>query len=94
MGEAGGGLLVNLPYEPCMEVPVKTRRPPSLPLICGVFADHSSFSVLRETRMASSCEYFKKPDGYETGVMTIAPTGQAFAVSLQQPRSSTSACNA
>jgi len=37
-----------------MEVPVKPRRPPSLPLICLVFPDHSSFSVLRETPMAST----------------------------------------
>jgi hypothetical protein len=38
----------------CMEVPVKARRPPSLPLICEVFPDHSSFSVFRETPMASA----------------------------------------
>jgi hypothetical protein len=44
----------------CMEVPVKPRRPPSLPLICGVLPDHSSFSVLRETPMAFSCNNFKK----------------------------------
>jgi len=47
-----------------MEVPVKPRRPPSLRLICGVFADYSSFSVLRETPMAFSCDYFKKLKGY------------------------------
>jgi hypothetical protein len=56
----------------CMEVPVKPwsplappkagkpRRPPSLPLICVIFLDHSSFSVLRETPMAFSYDYFKK----------------------------------
>ena len=46
--------------KPFMEVPVKPRRPPSLHLICKVFPDHSSFSVLRETPMAFSCNYFKK----------------------------------
>jgi hypothetical protein len=50
--------------KPCMEVPVKPRRPPSLPLICEVFPDHSSFSVLRETPMASAI-YFKKLSCYE-----------------------------
>jgi len=39
----------------CMEVPVKLRRPPSLPLISAVCPAHSSFSVLRETPMAFSC---------------------------------------
>jgi hypothetical protein len=38
----------------CMEVPVKPHRPPSLPLVCVVFPDHSSFSVLRGTPMASA----------------------------------------
>jgi hypothetical protein len=38
----------------CMEVPVKPRRPPSLPLICLISPDHSSFSVLRETTMTSA----------------------------------------
>jgi hypothetical protein len=50
----------------CMEVPVKPRRPPSLPLICEVFPDHSSFSVLRETPMAFSCNYFQKLNSYRT----------------------------
>ena len=45
--------------KPCMEVPVKPRRPPSLRLICEFFPDHSSFSVLRETPMASAI-HFKK----------------------------------
>jgi hypothetical protein len=49
----------------CVEVPVKPRRPLSLLLICEVLPDHSSFSVLRETPMAFSCNYFKKPNGYE-----------------------------
>jgi hypothetical protein len=54
--------------ELCMGVSVKPRRPPSLPLICEVFPDHSSFSVLRETPMAFSCNYFKKLNRYvETG---------------------------
>jgi hypothetical protein len=43
-----------------MEVPVKLRRPPSLPLFYGVFPDHSSFSVLRETPMTFSGDHFKK----------------------------------
>jgi len=42
-----------------MEVPVKPRRPPSLPPMGEVFPDHSSFSVLRETSMASAI-HFKK----------------------------------
>ena len=49
--------------ELCMEVPVKPRRPPSLPLICEIFPDHSSFSVLRETPMASAI-HFKKLNCY------------------------------
>jgi len=44
----------------CMEVPVKPRRPPSLPLIRLVFPDHPSFSVLRETPMPPTI-HFKKP---------------------------------
>jgi hypothetical protein len=44
----------------CMEVEVKARRPPSLRLICVVFPDHSSFSVLRETPMAFTRYHFKK----------------------------------
>jgi hypothetical protein len=47
----------------CMVVPVIPRRPPSLPLICKVFPDHSSFSVLRETPMASAI-HFKKLNCY------------------------------
>jgi hypothetical protein len=38
----------------CMEVPVKFRRPPSLPLVCVVCPDHSSFSVLRGTPRAAA----------------------------------------
>jgi len=49
---------------PSRQVPVKPRRPPSLPLICEVFPDHSSFSVLRETPMAFFCDYFKKLNCY------------------------------
>jgi hypothetical protein len=47
-----------------MEVPVKPRRPPSLRLVCIVFPDYSSFSVLRETSMTFFCDYFKKLTGY------------------------------
>jgi uncharacterized protein len=46
--------------EPCRQVPVKPRRPPSPRLICEVFPDHSSFSVFRETPMACTSGYFKK----------------------------------
>jgi hypothetical protein len=50
--------------KPSRKVPGKPRRPPSPPLICEVFPDHSSFSILRETPMAFSCDYFKKLDCY------------------------------
>src|SRR5512136_3508664 len=53
--------------KPFVDVPVKPRRPPPLPLICEVFPDHSSFSVLRETSMAFSCNYFKKLNCYRNG---------------------------
>jgi len=36
------------------QVSLKSRRPPSLPLVCELFSDHSSFSVFRETSMAFS----------------------------------------
>jgi hypothetical protein len=42
-----------------MEVPVKPRRPPSPHLIGIVFPGYSSFSVFRETPMASAI-HFKK----------------------------------
>src|SRR5512137_172600 len=48
---------------PCWQVPVKPRRPPSLPLICEVFSADSSFSVFKETPMASAI-HFKKLNGY------------------------------
>jgi len=51
--------------KPSVQAPVKPRRPPSLPLICEVDPDHSSFSVLRETSMAFSCDNFKKLKCYE-----------------------------
>jgi hypothetical protein len=47
-----------------MEVLVKPRRPPSLPVICGVFPAHSSFSVFRGAAMASFCVYFKELNCY------------------------------
>jgi len=47
----------------CMGVPVKPRRPPSLPLVCEVLPDQSSFSVLRGTPMASAI-HFKKLNCY------------------------------
>jgi rare lipoprotein A len=49
--------------KPCLDVPVKPRRPPSLPLICEVFPNHSSFSVLRVTSMASAI-HFKNLNRY------------------------------
>jgi hypothetical protein len=49
----------------CMEVAVKLRRPPSLPLICAIFPDHSSFSVLRGTPMTFTSDHFKKLKCYE-----------------------------
>ena len=48
----------------CMKVLVKPRRPPSLPPICEIIPDHSSFSVFRETPVAFSCDYFKKLNGF------------------------------
>ena len=48
--------------EPDKQVPVKPRRPPSLPTICEFFPDHSSFSGLRETPMAPAI-HFKKLNG-------------------------------
>jgi hypothetical protein len=48
-----------------MQVPVKLRRPPSLPIICIVFPDHASFSVLRETPMTFFYNYFKKLKCYK-----------------------------
>ena len=50
--------------KPFWQVPVKLRRPPSLPLIFMIFPDHASFSVLRETPMAFFCDYFKKLKRY------------------------------
>ena len=50
--------------KPCMEVPVNLRRPISLPLICELSPDHSSFSILKETPMAFPCDYFKKLNYY------------------------------
>jgi len=49
---------------PYGQVPVNPRRPPSRPLVCKVFPDHSSFSVLRETPVASAI-HFKQLKCYE-----------------------------
>jgi hypothetical protein len=49
---------------PSWHVPVKLRRPPSLPLICRVFPTHSSFSVFRGTPMASAI-HFKELNCYK-----------------------------
>jgi hypothetical protein len=53
--------------EPSMEVPVKPRRPPSLPLHCIVFPAYASFSVLRKTPTAFFCDYFEKLISYQAG---------------------------
>ena len=42
----------------------KPRRPPSLPPVCMVFPAYSSFSVFRETSMASFCDDFKRQNCY------------------------------
>jgi len=52
----------------CMVVPGKPRRPPSLRLICETFPGHSSFSVLRETPMASTPTYFRKLNCYDISI--------------------------
>jgi hypothetical protein len=49
----------------CKQVPVKPRRPPSLPLICGAFPAYSSFSVFRETPMAFFYGDIKEPNCYK-----------------------------
>jgi hypothetical protein len=46
--------------KPSGQVSVNPRRPPSLPLIWELFADPSSFSVLRETPMAFFRDNFKQ----------------------------------
>jgi hypothetical protein len=51
--------------KPSGRVPVNPRRPPSLPLVCEQFPDPSSFSVLRETPMAFSCNNFKQLKCYD-----------------------------
>jgi hypothetical protein len=48
----------------CMEVPRQPRRPPSLPLVCALFPDCPSFSVLREILMAFFYDYFKRLNCY------------------------------
>jgi hypothetical protein len=50
---------------PYGQVPVTPRRPPSLPLVCEVFSDPSSFSVFRETPMAFFGDNFKQLKCYQ-----------------------------
>jgi hypothetical protein len=50
---------------PSGQVTVTPRRPPSLPLVCEVFPDPSSFSVFRETPMAFFCDNFKQLKCYK-----------------------------
>jgi hypothetical protein len=49
-----------------MDMPVTSRRPPSLPIVCMRFPEYASFSVLRETPMPFSCHHFKKLKCYQT----------------------------
>ena len=55
----------------CRLVPLKPRRPPSLPLICTVFPAISSFSVFRETPMASVI-HFKELNCYLIALFLFA----------------------
>jgi hypothetical protein len=43
-----------------MELPVTSRRPPSLPVVCMRFPEYASFSVLRETPMPWASIQFQK----------------------------------
>jgi len=56
--------------KPSGQVLVDPRRPPSLPPVCEVFPDHSSFSVLRETPMAFSWDNFKQLKCYHLKSLT------------------------
>jgi len=53
---------------PSGQVPVTSRRPPSLPLVCEGFPDPSSFSVFRETPLAFFYDHFKQLKCYEKTV--------------------------
>jgi hypothetical protein len=57
------GYRANRHVIPSWQVPVRPRRPPSLPLICTVFPAHSSFSVFRGTPMACAI-HFKELNCY------------------------------
>jgi hypothetical protein len=50
---------------PSGKVTVTPRRPPSVPLVCEVFPDPSSFSVFRETPMAFFCDNFEQLKCYK-----------------------------
>jgi hypothetical protein len=56
MGEVGGGLPGKSPDKHLRA----GAGDPSLPLVCEGFPDLSSFSVFRETPMASFCDNFKQ----------------------------------
>ncbi len=60
MGEAGGGLLGYSPSKTPLAGTGDTSPPAFAAPICIVFPAYSSFSVLRETPMAFSRDYFKK----------------------------------
>jgi hypothetical protein len=64
MGEAGGVLPGNLPAKTLHGGAGETSPPAFAALVSVMFPDHSSFSVLRETRMVFSYNNFKKLNGY------------------------------
>jgi hypothetical protein len=70
------------------QVPVNPRRPPSLPLVCELFPDPSSFSVLRETPMASSCDNFKQLKCYGNSGIANSQMPEFQNSSIRQFRNS------
>ena len=79
MGEAGGGLLGNLPAKTLHGGAGETSPPAFAAPYLQVFPAYSSFSVLRETPMAFSCDYFKKLNCYD-----YRQDGIGFPVSVSQ----------
>jgi hypothetical protein len=65
MGEAGGGLLGNLPSQTLLAGAGEISPPAFAAPICGVFPAYSSFSVFREIPMAFFFDDFKKLNGYD-----------------------------
>ena len=60
MGEAGGGLLGNLPAKSLHGGAGETSPPAFAAPYLIILPDQSSFSVFRGTPMAFSCDHFKK----------------------------------